>query len=184
LQKGIGEDILAGASTSISALYRDIYGIRPAWNRFGLEPNITSILDGTEFRYVLRGKVYKVHLKSSGYGVEGEGFSITDKGFFGIDMTDNVLHYFPGNKNSEGLSVTRSGNLPVLIDIEGWSKSSFVWKIRSVDSYKFTLTELRPDSSYRLTVNGTDSGLYKADSNGMIRFEYNCTVPAVFSISE
>jgi len=184
LQKGIGEDILAGASTSISALYRDIYGIRPAWNRFGLEPNITSILDGTEFRYVLRGKVYKVHLKSSGYGVEGEGFSITDKGFFGIDMTDNVLHYFPGNKNSEGLSVTRSGNLPVLIDIEGWSKSSFVWKIRSVDSYKFTLTELRPDSSYRLTVNGTDSGFYKADGNGIISFEYTCTGPVVFSISE
>ncbi|MBI5010518.1 MAG: hypothetical protein HZB98_12930, partial [Bacteroidia bacterium] len=64
-QKGLGEDILAGACTSITALYRDIYGVRPGWNRFGLEPNLTDILEGTEFSYILRNKVYKVHLKKS-----------------------------------------------------------------------------------------------------------------------
>lgn len=53
-QEGQGSDILAGICTSVTALYRDIYGIRPKWNRMGLEPNLSEILNGTEFNYTLR----------------------------------------------------------------------------------------------------------------------------------
>ncbi|MDR1381997.1 MAG: hypothetical protein LBJ47_11050, partial [Tannerella sp.] len=39
-QQGQGSDVLAGICTSVTALYRDIYGIRPRWNRMGLEPHM------------------------------------------------------------------------------------------------------------------------------------------------
>ncbi len=46
-QLGLGDDILAGICTSITALYKDIYGLRPKWNRMGLEPNMLETLNGT-----------------------------------------------------------------------------------------------------------------------------------------
>jgi hypothetical protein len=183
-QKGIGEDILAGACTSVAALYRDIYGIRPKWNRFGLEPNLTNLISGTEFSYVLRNKVYKVHLKESQYEISNDDFAVNDSQGFGIDMQGNVLRYFPGNKDTEGLMVTRSNGTPMLIDFVEWSGGSRSWKIRSVDTYKFTVSQLYPDKNYRLIVNGTDSGSLKTDERGIAGFEYNCTGSEAFSIRE
>jgi len=183
-QQGIGEDILAGACTSITALYSDIYGVRPCWNRFGLEPNITDIFDGTEFSYVLRNKVYKVHLKKSAFRISSEDFSIIDRSGFGVNMSDNKLYYFPGNKNTEALAVTRTNNMPVLINIEEWRIESRIWKISSDGMYKFKVSGLLADSSYRLLVNGTDTGTLKSDINGSVSFDFNCSDKPVFSLSD
>lgn len=64
-QLGLGSDILAGICTSITGLYRDIYGIRPKWNRMGLEPNMVKMLNGTAFNYTLRNTEYQVCIGST-----------------------------------------------------------------------------------------------------------------------
>ena len=183
-QKGIGEDILAGACTSVAALYRDIYGIRPKWNRFGLEPNLTKLISGTEFNYVLRNKVYKIHLNESQYEISNDDFTISDSHGFGIDIQGNNLHYFPGNGETAGLVVTRTINQPVFLDIGDWNDSNRNWKIKSVGSYKFTISELKPDKNYRLIVNDRESGAFRSDEKGNIRFDFTCTGSETFKISE
>ncbi|MDR2036477.1 MAG: hypothetical protein LBQ60_00990 [Bacteroidales bacterium] len=75
-QEGLGSDILAGICTSITALYRDIYGIRPRWNRMGLEPNMLKELNGTEFTYSLRGTDYHLKLNVNDYMMSTDGFKI------------------------------------------------------------------------------------------------------------
>jgi len=39
---------------AIVGLYRNIYGIRPQYNRLYLEPHLTKDLNGTKIRYWLR----------------------------------------------------------------------------------------------------------------------------------
>jgi hypothetical protein len=183
-QKGIGSDILAGSSTTITALYRDIYGIRPKWNRFGLEPNMLNDLDGTDFNYTLRDKVYKIHLNNNSYQVSTADFSIESNSSFGVNMSGNVLLYYPGNRNADELSLTRTNTLPVNIGISEWNDKIHSWKINSTGIYNFKVKNLKPDTSYKLSVNGIGAGSYKADSGGVVNFEYNCQLPALFSISE
>lgn len=183
-QMGVGSDILAGSSTTITALYRDIYGIRPKWNRFGLEPNMLSGLNGTEFNYTLRDKVYKIHLNENSYKVSTPGFSLEDSDAFGVSMNGNMLLYYPGNRDAEELSVTSANSIPVDAGIPEWSDKLRSWKITSAGIYFFSVKKLKPDTSYHLSVNGTETGLFKADAGGVVSFEYNCQVPVLFSISE
>ena len=183
-QTGVGSDILAGSATTITALYRDIYGIRPRWNRFGLEPEMSSELNGTEFNYILRDKVYKIHLTENEYKISASDFSIEGNNNFGVSMNGNVLIYFPGNRNDEELIITRTNTLPVSLFISEWSDKIRRWKINTSGVFSFKVKNLRPDSSYRLVVNGTEKAVYRSDLKGSVSFEYNCQTPVLFSISE
>jgi hypothetical protein len=183
-QAGLGSDILAGSSTTITALYRDIYGIRPKWNRFGLEPNMLRELNGTEFNYTLRDKVYKIHLKENSYKVSTPDFSLEDSDAFGVSMIGSMLLYYPGNRDTEELSVTSADALPPDAIISEWSDKMRSWKISSTGIYFFSVKKLVPDTSYKLSVNGKETELFKADATGVISFEYNCQVPVLFSISK
>jgi hypothetical protein len=183
-QAGLGSDILAGSSTTITALYRDIYGIRPKWNRFGLEPNMLRELNGTEFNYTLRDKVYKIHLKENSYKVSTPDFSLEDSDAFGVSMIGSMLLYYPGNRDTEELSVTSADALPPDAIISEWSDKIRRWKMSSTGIYFFSVKKLVPDTSYKLSVNGKETELFKADATGVISFEYNCQVPVLFSISK
>jgi hypothetical protein len=183
-QKGIGSDILAGSSTTITALYRDIYGIRPKWNRFGLEPGMPGELNGTVFNYTLRNKVYNVHLNENSYKVSTSDFSIEDGNNFGINMEGNTLFYYPGNRNSVELMVSRINTFPIDIAIYEWSDKIRGLKITSTGIYNFSVSNLKPDVTYRLSVNGTETASYKADTAGVVSFEYNCQSPVILNLSE
>jgi hypothetical protein len=181
-QIGIGSDILAGSSTTITALYRDIYGIRPKWNRFGLEPNMLSELSGTEFNYTLRGKVYKIRLEENTYSVTAPGFSIEEKNGFGVNMDGNILRYYPCNGENEGLAITRKNLLPVDIEIVEWGNNRR-WNINSNGIYNFSVSGLNPGASYQVAVDGTIIQLYTADTKGNVTFDYNCPTPVHFSLA-
>ena len=104
-QKGLGDDILAGISTTVTALYRDIYGIRPKWNRMGLEPNMIAELDGTKFSYNLRDTVYNVELSETRYKLSTKQFSISSDVGFGASQKANELLIFVDNEDKIVLSV-------------------------------------------------------------------------------
>ncbi len=68
-QSGAGDDILAGNCMTIVGLYRDIYGLQPQYNRLYLAPHLTPELNGTQLRYQLRGRPYRVDLDTSGSAI-------------------------------------------------------------------------------------------------------------------
>jgi hypothetical protein len=99
-------------------------------------------------------------------------------------MNGNVLIYYPGNRNTDELTIIRSSTLPVSLHISEWSGKIRNWEIRTSGLFSFAVKNLRPDSSYKLFVDGTEKGVYRSDPDGLINFEYNCQSPVIFSLSE
>ncbi len=181
-QKGIGDDILAGICTTITALYRDIYGIRPKWNRMGLEPNMLSELNGTEFNYSLRDTVYNIRLRENSYQIATNSFLVKSSESFGVNLSGNTLHFYPNNLNLDALSVTRTSLLPIDIKVNKWNKTTHCWTVNSEGDYRFLLSGLRPDSSYNLLLNGKRKQSFNSNTAGMVSFEYKCKIPTSFSV--
>lgn len=179
-QKGLGNDILAGICTSVTALYRDIYGIRPHWNRMGLEPNMLKELNGTEFNYKLRGQEYHIRLDDARYQINTQSFSVKSADGFGVDMTGNALLYYPYNQNNVGLTVVRENSLPVNIEVNEWGKTRRSWMLNSAGRYKFIVAGLNPNTSYKLLVNGNKEKSYNANSAGVVSFDYASQTPTLF----
>ncbi len=183
-QKGIGDDILAGISTTITALYRDIYGIRPKWNRMGLEPNMLSELNGTEFRYSLRDTVYNIELRENSYQITTNSFSVKSSDSFGANMSGNTLNYYPGNLNLKALAITLTSMLPINVEVSKWNKTVHCWTVNSKGNFQFSLAGLQPNSSYNLIVNGSKKQSFQADAAGIVNFEYKCKIPTSFCMNE
>jgi hypothetical protein len=99
-------------------------------------------------------------------------------------MNGNVLIYYPGNRNTDELTITRSTILPVRLLISEWSDKLRKWEINTSGVFTFTVKNLKPDSEYKLSIDGTEKGIYRSDIKGLISFEYNCQSPAIFSLSE
>lgn len=173
-QKGIGSDILAGSSTTITALYRDIYGIRPMWNRFGLEPNILKELNGTEFSYTLRGKKYNVSLNEDKYQLSSDNFTVSSGISFGLSAERNSILYYPGNKKLEQLSVTRSNSGLIKTDIINWNEGIREWSILSAGIYRIVVSGLNPDNRYRLKIGEEKENFLTSSSTGVLDFDYTC----------
>lgn len=180
-QKGLGSDILAGICTSVTALYRDIYGIRPKWNRMGLEPNMVKGLNKTEFKYKLRGIEYNIKLNVNDYTMSTNKFKIKSNSSFGAKMSDSSLVFFPNNKDSMTLTIVAKSSTPINIEIMDWESDKYSWKISSLDNYKFRLTGLNPGLIYTYSINGKKQKI-KAEDDGSISISHDCINPTKISI--
>lgn len=172
-QLGLGDDILAGICTSITALYRDIYGIRPKWNRMGIEPNMTPALNGTTFSYTLRDTVYRLTLRVNDYVMSTQGFSVSSSKAFGASKTGNSLIFYPGNQDSTTLTINAGSGKPIAINGMDWSGSTATWTVASQDNYTFTLKGLSPGTVYRLSINGV-SRTVKIQADGSVTIRQLC----------
>ena len=155
-QNGLGDDILAGISTTVTALYRDIYGIRPKWNRMGLEPNMTADLDGTKFTYNLRDTVYNVELSTNRYLLSTKDFSVSSDVAFGASQKANELLIFLGNDDKKVVSVKnlsgkknevkmkKLANDDVEIEVGGKGKYRIETKGKSKKDVSFKKASLNP----------------------------------------
>lgn len=180
-QEGLGDDILAGISTSITALYRDIYGIRPKWNRMGIEPNMTPALNGTAFSYTLRDTVYQLKLSVDDYAMSTNGFSVKSKQAFGANKTGNVFTYYPNNQDSVTLGINAGSGQRVCITMDAWNVTEISWTMASRDNYEFILKGLRPGTAYRIGVNGSFQSV-KATNDGSVRVKQRCTTATRFVV--
>jgi Bacterial alpha-L-rhamnosidase 6 hairpin glycosidase domain len=182
-QEGLGDDILAGISTSITALYRDIYGIRPKWNRMGIEPNMTPALNGTAFSYTLRDTVYQLQLSVDDYRMSANGFVVKSKKAFGANKTGKVFTYYDHNQDSATLRIKAGSDRRVGITMEEWSASEVSWTVTSRDSYECTVKGLRPGALYRVGVNDSFRRV-KAKGDGSITVKQLCTSATRFVVKE
>ncbi|GBU08613.1 hypothetical protein AwDysgo_19440 [Bacteroidales bacterium] len=182
-QLGLGSDILAGICTSITALYRDIYGIRPQWNRMGLEPNMSSALNGTDFNYTLRNKIYKIQVSYKQYQMSSSDFAIKSNMAFGVSSDKGKLIFYPHNREDMKLSIACASSKPIDMQINDWKDTAYSWAIGSSDKYKFSLDGLVPSMKYELLINNKAS-VIAANKNGSISFSYTSNSPSTFSIRQ
>ncbi|GAA4313347.1 hypothetical protein GCM10023149_09080 [Mucilaginibacter gynuensis] len=172
-QLGLGDDILAGICTSITALYRDIYGIRPKWNRMGLEPNLLAKLNGTEFKYKHLGTLYTLNLSVNNYVMRSNGFTISSKAVFGANKTGNTLSYYPNNAELAVLKITATTKKAIDVKIIEPASSTLSWSINSADTYQITLQGLQPASAYTVLINNRAQNV-KTDTKGSFSIKITC----------
>ncbi len=173
-QQGIGSDILSGICTTIMALYKDIYGIRPKWNRMGLEPNLSKELNGTRFDYTLRGEKYHIALSENDYQLQSDQYAIRSDHHFGAAMANNRLLFYDCNKEGVSMVISRSTAKKVNLEVTGWKNGEPKWKLSSADDYKFNVSGLEAAHSYRLMINGKSTATPNADVTGKISFRSRC----------
>ncbi len=101
---------------------------------------------------------------------------------FGVDMHRDTLFYYPDNLNEASLCVTRSSLLPVNIEISNWDNNRPGWSIKSEGQYNFTLTGLKPNSSYLLIVDGVKKQSFLTGKDRIISFNYRCDAQSTFRI--
>jgi len=166
-QLGLGDDVLAGISTSVTALYRDIYGVRPKWNRMGLEPNMNSSLDGTEFSYNLRDVSYLVKLNSSQYQISAKGFQVVSNEYFGVNKSGNKLIYYPKNKEERTLEVSSSSKAKLSLIIDAANEHTFQFKVASKGSHQVLLSGLKAEAVYQIVI-GNKTQTMQTNKNGTL----------------
>ena len=183
-QLGLGTDILAGICTSVTALYRDIYGVRPKWNRMGLEPNMIKMLNGTEFDYVLRNTVYKLKLNVNDYEMRTDKFSVKSKEAFGAEFNNNQLALYPQNKEEVVIKIAGKASAnPINMSLNKYNKNNISWRVTSADEYNFIVEGLDANAKYELAINGKASQM-TVQKDGKASFSHNCNRPVSFSISK
>ncbi|GAB3512419.1 hypothetical protein GCM10027341_53160 [Spirosoma knui] len=182
-QQGLGDDILAGISTTITALYRDIYGIRPKWNRMGLEPNMSRSLDGTKFTYTLRDTTYQVDLRVSHYRLSTKDFSVISHERFGVSNIVNTLTYFHHNDERSRLQINTPPNTFVQVQINSWTPDSRSWTTKSTAQHTFRITDLRPNARYRIKIN-SQAKVIKAKPDGEIKLNHDCLNTTTFTVTK
>lgn len=177
-QKGLGDDILAGICTTVTALYKDIYGITPKWNRLGIEPHMTEQLNGTNFNYTLRNTDYRIRLQVDNYELSSKDFTVQCNSAFGAEIKENTLFFFPDNQEETVLSLERKSSAPIKIDVRKSNKGLLNWTIDSKDTYTFSVN--RNLTGYQLLVNGTEVNI--KNETDAAHFKYKVTKPTEFQL--
>lgn len=179
-QNGAGEDILAGNCMTIVGLYRDIYGIQPRHNRLYLEPHLTPQLNGTELKYPLRGNTYRVGLSVSSYEIGSGKFMLKSTEPFGINVTTDVLEFFPGQAEQAQLQIRCAGAGAIRVGIDSWPTTARPrrWTQRSAASPQTVverLSGLEARREYELRLNGKRWRKLRADDSRTIEFKRRLT---------
>ena len=170
-QSGAGDDILAGNSMTIAGLYRDIYGIRPQWNRLMLDPHITPDLAGTQLRYQLRKQWYNITPGVTRSSVAVDGATVKSAGAFAINASGGKLLCYPGASDRPAFSFTRPTGSVLSIDITAWpgagSASRWTEKAKGKPfSVARVLSGLSPRTSYRVTIDGKTAPTITSNAEG------------------
>ncbi|MCX6225250.1 MAG: GH116 family glycosyl hydrolase, partial [Bacteroidia bacterium] len=172
-QTGAGDDILSNNIMAIVGLYRNIYGIRPQYNRLYLEPHLTKELNGTKIKYWLRNQDYVIDLSKEKYSIAANSFSASSTKPFAVNITVNKLEYF--NAGDPRISMSITGAQSCFIEIVSWEDNNRQWKEIGSNPKRtihHELLNLKPDTVYQLLVNDKPLKQYTSDAEGIIHFEY------------
>ena len=170
-QTGAGEDILANNAMAIVGLYRNIYGIRPQYNRLYLEPHLTAELNGTNVKYNLRGENYLIGLNTDKTSVTAGGFSVASSNPFGVNPGKNEISIFFGNESKETFKA-RSGGI-CNIELVSKTDSEICWNQTSGNAkikVEYVMNGLNPGKKYAVMVNDVPIKVMKSDQKGGLTF--------------
>lgn len=188
-QAGAGDDILAGNAMTVVGLYRDLYGIRPQWNRLLLAPHLTPELAGTTLRYPLRGQTWAIALQTNAATASADECTVTAPTPFAVAVASNTVSFWPGATETAALTVTPETVAAVQIQVASWQDAptnSCTWsETASVGtSLTHTLSGLAPNQAYALSVDGGAVQTLTTDGSGSLTFQRAATanVPATIAL--
>jgi hypothetical protein len=122
-QQGAGDDILSGNALIFTGLYRAIFGIQPKYNRLYLDPHVTPEVEGSEVRYRLRGREFRISYGKDGTTVTVGNASVASRSDFGVWVDDDgAIRVFLHDSETPTLvqrPATRGAALSVKIDATG-----------------------------------------------------------------
>jgi hypothetical protein len=171
-QMGAGEDILANNAMAIVGLYRNIYGIRPQFNRLYLEPHISPELNGTEVRYNLRGKNYLIGLKTDKTTVQIDNFSVSSAKPFGVNAGKNEILVWYGNDQNETFKARPTDHCQ--LELVAKTDSQIRWKQNSDyagNRVEYILKGLNPGKKYTILTNNNPVKISLPDHQGNLTFD-------------
>jgi len=180
-QSGLGTDILAGISTTITALYSDIYGIRPKWNRIGIIPHMVPELNGTEFTYTLRDTVYELSLHVNDYRLSTREFSVRSSQAFGVGRSGQDVVYYPGNEETMPMVVHAEQGEFTHLEVTQWESGHYQWMIKGDPQKRCTLYGLTPGDRYQVAVNGQTKHM-QVTRDGSLAIEADQKGPVTFAL--
>lgn len=175
-QDGLGDDILSGNSLSVVGLYQSIYGINPMYNRFYLDPHITSELAETEIKYNYRNKQLLIDLNTNRYAVSDEAFKIISSTNFGFYHSKNSLLYFNGNDDTASLQLSTTSAQKITVEIQTWRANEMSWKESGETKaiqINYTVNRLEPNSTYSISINDEPVKKLQSNAKGSIIFDDN-----------
>ncbi len=172
-QTGAGDDILSNNIMAIVGLYRNIYGIRPQYNRLYIEPHLTSDLNGTKIKYWLRNQDYVINLSQEKYSIASNSITVSGTKPFAANINTAKLEYFNGDDSNPSLII--SGAPSINLDMVSWDETSRKWTETGSNLKKTVqheLHNLKPNNGYQLIVNDKPVKQITADAAGILRFDY------------
>lgn len=172
-QKGAGDDILAGNCMTIVGLYRDVFGIRPQWNRLRIDPHLTPDLDGTELNYTLRGQLYRIVPGSKRSSITVSGFTLKAGGSFAANANPSQLQCFQDDREVPTLTLVKNPQDEISTEIDSWpnAKQGAGWKIKAIShpaKLHIAVSLLTPKSNYILKVDDHTEAILRTDSRGKL----------------
>jgi len=175
-QKGAGDDILAGNCMTIVGLYRNIFGIRPQWNRLQIDPHLTPDLDGTRLNYSLRGQLYQIVLGIKQSSITASGITTKASGSFGVNANANQLQCFQNNHETPTFTLSTNAREELSFDIDAWpdAKKGGYWKIQSPKKsvkIHMTVSGLTPEASYHLKIDDKPKVVSRSNTQGELNIE-------------
>ncbi len=174
--EGQGSDILANNSLAVVGLYRNIYGIRPKYNRLYLQPHLTEELNGTTVKYWLRGQHYMVRLSMDNYTIDANSFSVQSAEDFGMNTDKNQLEYFKGNTVEAAMKISRNKPAAVKVQVDQWSTTEKKWKLAAAGAaLNFEILSLNPLTNYQLLKDEKPYLKLKSDAGGKLVFSLTNT---------
>lgn len=166
-QQGQGDDVLSGICTTITGLYSDIYGIRPKYNRMGLEPHLDSSLNGTDFYYNLRDTDYHIQLDQNLYRLSTKAFAVSSGDAFGVSKNGTTLSYYRHNRDSCILTITTSSLKPINLSINHWDDNNIAFEVSTSAPTKIGIKGLQPGEVYTVSA-GKQIKKVKSTEDGVL----------------
>jgi hypothetical protein len=152
-QTGAGDDILSNNIMAVIGLYRNIYGIRPQYNRMLIDPHLPAELAGTRLKYNLRGKDYQIDLEKDRSTIRIENWSLTGEGPFAVNTAAGTLEYFRGEEAACSMKISAEHSCD--LNILSWGNQERSWEVAGPGGkVRYELSGLEPGSGYTILVNG------------------------------
>jgi len=172
-QTGQGDDILSGNSLAVVGLYHSIYGFNPLYNRFYLNPHITSELSGSRLFYNYRGKRLTIDLDTNHYSVSDSRFSISSKNDFGFFSAGDAVMYFNKNNPDYTIKAMTKNKKNLHLEIIECNPKEIIWEQSSADS-SFSVSysyHLLPNRIYLIYSNNVLLKKGKSGGKGNFMFQ-------------
>lgn len=173
-QQATGDDILAGNCMTVVGLYRDIYGVRPQWNRLMVDPHLTPALEGTRLVYPLRGQSYSLLLGAARSSVTVDGFTATSSAPFAVNPAADRVSWYSGVTDQPSLTIVREPSTAIALTIQSWPATGIRQWTESIGTgaaLTHAIHGLTPSASYTLTIDGVTASTLIADLTGTVTFQ-------------